>query len=167
MTKSIATGFTSTPISGVSNPSITVPLQNWAMDFGVQVDDPGECAVTELTALTDQPALVRVSQRANSNVYAKSDIDPTAYLPSRSGTDTLIERRETWAETDSTDATYRKLIPVRCGITIQVPAYGNITDAQVLDLVKRTLAGIYDSSGTSAIDVVSPILHGVLKKKTL
>lgn len=167
MTKSIATGFTSTPIAGVTNPTITVPLQNWAVDFAVTTDAPGDTAVTELTALVDQPVSVRVSQRANSNVYARTDIDPSAYLPSRAGTDTMIERREVWAETDSTDATYRKLSPVRCAVNITVPAYGNITDQQVLDLVKRTLAGLYDTSGTTVIDVVNPILHGVTKKKTL
>jgi hypothetical protein len=167
MAKVLATGISSTPISGVTSPEIVIPLQNWHEDFGVQVDDPGELIVTAVTSPVDQPAIFRISQRANANVYAKSPIDPAAYLPVKSGTETLIERKEVWSLTDTLDAAYGKLMPVRCGITITVPASAEIKDSDVLNLVLRTLAGLFDSSDPDGSTVVNALLHGVLKPSSL
>lgn len=166
MAKSIATGCTDTAFSGSTTLTVPIPGLNWTTDYRMLVNNPGEVIATNVTAPVDQPELVRFSQRAKTNMYQGSDIDPSAYLPIKNGTSTLCELRQTWAETDSGDAAYKKLMTPRCAITLDLPSYGNITAAMVLALVERTVAlmfekGVVTSTGVNAIQ------RGVLKKVDL
>jgi len=166
MTKSIVTGPTDTAFSGSTTLAVPIPGLNWTADFRMLPSSPGEVVATNVTTPVDQPETVRFSQRAKANIYQGTNIDPTAYLPVKNGTSTLLELRQTLVETDSGDASYRKLIPVRAAITLDIPSYGNVTAAMVLSLVQRAVAlafekGVVTSTGLSAIQ------RGVLKKVDL
>lgn len=166
MAKTIATGCTDTAFSGSTTLTVPIPGLNYPVDYRVLSNVPGEVVLTNVTAPVDQPEIARFAQRAKSNVYLGTDIDPSAYLPVRNGTSTLVELRQTLVETDSTDATYRKLIPMRVAVTIDLPSYGNITDAIVLALAERGIAllfekGVVDATGFKAFQ------RGILKKATL
>lgn len=166
MAKSISLGYTDTAVGGFANNPQTLPALNWAVDHTPISDVPGEVVTTNLSCPVDQPETFRFAQRKVQNVYAGTDVDPSAYLPIRQGTSTLIECREIWVESDSVDTTYRKLIPVKCGITLTVPSYGNITADQVLALLRRTAAGAFET-GVSTSTGISALLRGVMKKKDL
>lgn len=165
MTKSIATGYTDTAIGGFTDLSPSLAILNWGQDLVLQSDSPEEKVYTNVTAPVDQPETIRLAQRKVANVYAGTDIDPSAFLPTRLGTSTLVEVRETWAETSSTDETYRKLIPVRCGISFTLPAYGNLTAAQAQALALRTVAALFERASSNT-DGMTNLLRGVLTKKT-
>lgn len=163
MTVSIDKGFTDSPPAGAG--TLNIPFtQNYAEEYRLLSDSPGEVVMTNVDALIDQPATVRVSQRKVQNVYANSDVDASAYPAVKAGTATLVERREIWAEIDSEDATYRKLLPVKCGITLTVPQNGTIDASMVSDLVLRTLQALFESGDTSTAGL-NALLHGVLCKK--
>lgn len=166
MAKNIAYGFTDTAVGGfASNPQTLVAL-NWAVDHDILSDVPGEAVTTNLSSPVDQPETFRFAQRKVANVYAGTDVDPSAYLPVRQGTSTLIEMREVWVETDSTDATYRKLIPVKVGITLTFPSYGNITADMALASVKRCASALFET-GVGTSTGIAALLRGVMKKKDL
>jgi len=166
MTKSISLGFTDTAIGGYASVAVTLPALNWSADHNLLSNNPGEVITTNLTSPVDQPETFRFSQRKVSNVYAGLDIDPSAYLPTRQGSSTLIELRENWVETDSVDAMYRKIIPVRCGISFTLPSYGNVTAAMALELLYRTLSAAFEQGVTDETGMAA-LLRGVMVKKTL
>lgn len=166
MAKTIATGYTDTAISGNPTMTVTAGKLNFKADFRPLSEAPGEVILTNVTSPVDQPETMRLSQRKVANVYANTEVDPSAYLPIRQGTATLLECRETWVETDSVDTTYRKLIPVKCGITFTLPAYGNITADQAVGLVLRTL-GLTFETGTVTSVGMAALLRGVMMKADL
>lgn len=166
MTKSIATGYTDTAISGNPAMTVTVGKLNFATDHRVVSEVPGEIVTSNVTCPIDQPETFRFSQKEIANVYAQTNIDPSARLPITNGKATLLELREVWVETDSTDATYRKLIPVKVGIQFTIPAYGSITADMAMVAILRA-AGLIFETGTVTSAGVNNINHGVLRKADL
>lgn len=166
MAKSISLGYTDTAVGGFANNPQTLPALNWGVDHTPISDVPGETVTTNLSSPVDQPETFRFAQRKVANVYAGTDVDPSAFLPVRQGTSTLIELRQVWVETDSVDTAYRKLIPVKCGITLTIPSYGNITADQAMVVLKRTLAGAFET-GVGTSTGMAALLRGVMKKKDI
>jgi len=167
LTKSTAPGYTDTPIDGVSALWTGFGVVNWAADFRVLPSDgTGEVSVINTTTPVDQPETFRFAQKVKKDIYAGTDIDASAKLGNTSGLSTLIELRQVHSVTESTDAAYRKLVPIRVGITIDSPRDANFTKVQVLNMVKRALAGIH-SQGVYDDFRINDLLHGVLKPKTV
>lgn len=165
MSKSISHGFTDTAIGGFTDLSPALPILNWGTDLVLQSDEPTEKVYVNVTSPVDQQETIRIAQRRVANVYAGTDIDPSVYLPSKAGTSTLLEVRQFWAETSSTDETYRKIIPVRAGLSFTVPSYGNLTSAECLALAERALSVVFERASSNA-DGMTNLLRGVLVKKT-
>jgi hypothetical protein len=164
--KEISAGYTDSPVTGFASLDLSLPALNYEEDFRLLHDEPGEVVMTNVTAPIDQPETIRFASRKVGNVYAASDIDPSAYLPTRQGVSTLVETRQVWEETSTTDDSYRKLVPVRCGISITVPSYGALTAEMVEDLILRTVAALYDQADDTSAGIAS-ILRGVLAKAEL
>lgn len=166
MTKSIAPGYTDTAIEGFTALGVNHPAINWSEDFRVLSDQPGEVVLINVVSPVDQPETVRFAQRKVNNVYAGTDIDPSAYLPSRQGTATVVQVRDVLAETSSTDENHRLLAPISCGITLTAPSYVGITPDIAANLLKRAFACFFEEADATT-DGVDALLHGVLKKKAL
>lgn len=166
MAKTLAVGYTDTATSGFAGNDQTLPALNWGVDWGVQVDDPGEFIITNLTCPVDQPETFRFAQRKVANVYAGTDIDSSAYLPTKQGTSTLIELKETWVETDSEDPSYRKDIPIRVGVSMTLPSYGNVTADLVLAALLRAVGGAFEHASSTSAGIAA-LQRGVLKKSDI
>lgn len=166
MAKVIAIGPTDTVVAGHAQNDVVAPALNFEADFRVISEVPGEVILTNVTCPIDQPETLRFAQRKVANVYSGTDIDPSAYLPSRQGTSTVVQLRQVAAETSTTDEAYRKSLPMSCGITFTVPSYVAVTPAMVLDLVERTVSALFEQAvdSDSGIDA---LLHGVMKKSVL
>lgn len=143
MAKTIAKGPTDTAFSGSTTLTVPIPGLNWTTDFRPLSKVPGEVVAVNVTCPVDQPETIRFSQRKIANVYNGINLDPAVHLPVKAGTATLIELRQLWVETDSVDTTYRKVIPVKVGITLTLPAYGNVTATMCLDTLKRAVAATF------------------------
>lgn len=166
MAKTIAVGYTDTAIGGFASLAPSLGVLNWGVDLKTLSKVPGEIVASNVTSPTDQPETIRLAQRKVSDVYAGTSIDPLGYLPSRQGTSTLIELREVWVETSSTDETYRKYIPFRCGLSFTLPIYGGITAAMAQTAVLRTVAALFERA-TSDTTGMTAIQRGVLNKSGL
>lgn len=166
MTKSIATGYTDTAIAGNPAMTVTVGKLNYGADFRKSSVASAEVIATNVTCPVDQPETLRISQKPISNIYANLDVDPSGYLPNKKGSATLLEMREIWVETDSVDATYRKYIPVKVGLTLQLPQYAAVTSALAQAAALRAVSmlfeqGVVDTTGMDAL------IRGVLAKKDM
>lgn len=166
MAKTIVHGYTDTAIAGNPAMSVTVGKYNFPTDFRVVSDVPGETRLVNITCPVDQPETLRFSQRKVANIYKGApDIDPSAYLPVKNGTATLMETQVTWSEEDSVTGG-RLLFPLRVGTIVTVPSYGGISDAEVLNLVLRSF-GLPFQTGTVTSAGLAALIRGVMRKSDL
>lgn len=163
MTKSVTVGYTDTTITGNPAMSVTVGKLNYLVDFRKSATSATEVIASNVTCPVDQPETLRISQKPISNIYANLDVDPSGYLPNKKGTATLLELRELWVETDSVDATYKKYIPVKVGITVQLPQYAAVTAALAQTAVLRAFGSIFEL-GVVDTKGVDALIRGILSK---
>jgi len=127
---------------------------------------PGETVTANRTSPLDQPETYRFSQKEIKDVYAATDIDPSARMATKAGRATLIELRGAWAETDSVDVTYRKLIPYKVGIQFTMPTNASVTADMALAAILRAYGLVFET-GTVTSAGINNILHGALRKADL
>lgn len=167
MAKTVAMGYTDTAIDGFTSLDVSCAALNFEEDFEVESAVPGEVIAKNVKAPVDRPETIRWTQRKVANIYAgNSDIDVSAYLPSRQGTSTLIELRNITEETSSTDDAYRKLIPMRVGLSFTLPSYSGITAAMAKDQILRCVAAMFDQADVTDARIAS-LQRGIMSPTDL
>lgn len=167
MSKSISIGVTDTADGTWTITDPTPAELNFDADYRILSATPGETVLANVTSPIDQPEHLRFAQRSVSNIYAGSDIDPSVYLPSRRGISTVVEVRQVWKETSSTDETYERVFPVRVGISFTVPAYAAVDETLVAALIKRNLGALWEQGSATMDTGIASLLHGVMTKSAL
>lgn len=157
-------GPNGTAVDGVTDVTFPVAPLNYDADFRVLEEGPGKVVLTDITSPLNQPSTLRIAQSVRANVYANTEIDSSAYLSSKRGSDTIIEVREVWSKTESTDPSYERLFPVRCAITLTVPTDAIIDATSVKRLVARTVAGLATMGDNTYEDGIDALLHGVVAR---
>lgn len=164
MSRVLTFGPNGTPVEGVTALSFTLPPLNFEADFGLIEEGVGKVIYTDLTSPQEQPSTLRIAQTSRANVYAGTSIDPSVYLANKRGTDTIVEVREIWADTESTDPSILGHAPVRCAITLTVPDSAIVTDEAVERLLARCVAAFYKQGEATPDAGITALLHGVVKK---
>lgn len=161
-TKVVTTGYTDTPIEGVTTLSLTRGLVNFGADFKERSDEPNEVIITNLTSPLGQPETFRWSFSEISDVYKNTTIDPTLRYPTKKGVNVLCQLNDTWKITDSNDPTFEALIPVSAHLVLKVPSCEAVTAEQVIGLVGRLVSGLFDT-GSSESTRLKALLRGSLE----
>lgn len=164
MARTVSYGPNGTAVSGVSSVTFPVAPLNFAADFRKLSEGPGLVVYTDVTSPQDQPSTLRIAQSSRSNVYAGTSIDPSVFLPTKQGTDTIVEIREVWSESDSTDSTYLRMFPVRLALTLTTPNANQVSIASIERLVARAIAALAAQGKDTLDEGVSALLHGVVQK---
>lgn len=164
MAKSLGYGPNGTAIGGLATLTIAPTPLNYEADFSVIDEGAGYVVYTDTTSPIDQPSTLRIAQTVRPNVYAGTSIESAAMLPSRKGSDTVVEIKEQWVETDSVDPTYYRVLPVRCAITLNYPIAAQMTPAALKHLVERTVAALFGQGDATSDDGLNALLHGVAQK---
>lgn len=165
MAKVLAYGPNGTAVTGLEAGLTIVPAAlNFDADFSVIEQDAGKVIYTDVTAPIDQPSTLRIAQTARPNVYAGTSIESSAMLPSRKGMDIVVEIKEQWVETDTVDATYYRVLPVRAALTFNVPVAAQVTPDALEHLVKRVVAALYVQGDDDMTAGLNSLLHGVIEK---
>lgn len=164
MTRSVSYGPNGTAVPDVTALTLALPPLNFDADFQVIEEGPGKVVMTDVTSPRTQPSTIRIAQQSRPNVYAGTTIDPAVFLPIKKGTDTVIELREVWSETDTEDSSYLRLFPVRVAITATFPDADQITAAAVARSVARVVAALAAQGDDDLIAGIEALLRGVGKK---
>lgn len=165
MARTVSTGTNGTAQAGITPLTFAMNPVNFTADFKIIEDGPGKVIYTDLTAPLDQPSTIRIAQQNKANVYAGTSIDPSVYAASKSGTDTIVELREVWRETDSVDTTYQVDLPMRGALTLSIPNASQISAAMVETFAKRLVAAALYAQGVQTPSTgINALLHGVVKK---
>lgn len=166
MVKTIDPGYIDTPISGVTDLSLDLPVVNFEEDYRVFSNTPGEVILTNVMSPEEQPATFRFASRVNKNVYAGTDISPAFQLPSKLGTDLLVSAREVLAIRDEDDPSLLNYAPVQVSITIMAPNASVIGPNYLQGLIGRAVAATCEQ-GVDNEEGLSALRHGVLTKKDM
>jgi hypothetical protein len=162
MTKVINSGYTDTPIDGVSSLSFDRGLLNIAKDFRVKTNNNGkEVVLTNITSPIDRPENIRIAFTDVANIYNGTGIEPSVLAPTKRGVSVLSQVTEVISVTDDTDADYRVDLPVSCHLVIKVPSSQYITAQMVETVIGRLLSSLFDTGATSA-SRLEAILRGSL-----
>lgn len=164
MSRSLAHGPNGTPVDGLSAVTYAIPPLNYDADFVAIEEGPGRVVYTDVTSAQDQPSTLRIAQQSRPNVYAGTSIDASAYLPNKKGTDTIVEVKETWSITESTDPTFLQQAPVRCAITLTLPTTAVMSYSDVQSLIGRAVAALFTQGEATAEEGLVRLLHGVVKR---
>lgn len=164
MSRVLTKGPSGTPIEGLTVLTFAVAPLNYDADFRVIEEGVGKVIYTDVTSPQDQPSTLRIAQQGNANVYSRTSIDPSAYLPNRRGTDTIVEVREVWSETETTDSALLRLMPVRVAITLSLPTSPLITADAVEELVQRAVAALFTQGEATIAEGLTDLTHGVVKR---
>jgi hypothetical protein len=148
----------------VTEVTFPIPPINYTADLREVEDGPGKVVYTDVTSPQDQPSTLRIAQQSRANIYAGTSIDPAAFLATKRGTDTIIEVRQVWMESDSEDSTYLRFAPVRAALTLSLPDSAIVTPDRVADLVQTVIAALFAQGDDTHTDGIAALLHGVVKK---
>lgn len=159
----ISTGCTDTAVSGVTAPSLTLPVLNYGVDYRVKTETNKEVILTNTTSPLDQNETIRFGFSEIANVYAKSGLSSDQISGVLKGVNVLAQINETLKVTDTTNAAYSQYLPISAHLVIKVPQSGYITPAIIQTLITRLLATLYENGASN----ISSLTKGVLTPKSL
>lgn len=163
MSINISTGCTDTAVSGVTAPSITMPVLNYGVDYRVKSESNKEVVLVNTSCPLDQIETVRFGFSEIANIYAKSGLNSDQISGPLKGVNVLAQINETLKVTDTANAAYSQYLPVSAHMVIKVPQSGYITPAIVNTLITRLVATLYENG----VSNISSLTKGVLAPKSL
>lgn len=161
MARATSTGYTDTPISGVTSLNFPRGLVNFGKDFSVQKNGTTDVTLTNLTCPIDQPEKFRFAISDIANVYTNTGIDPSVWGANRQGQSVLIQLSEVLSVTDSTNPEFRVDLPVTCNITFKAPKSSYVTADSLLTLLGRAVSGAF-VTGSTTNEGITRLIHGSL-----
>jgi len=162
MTKVKSTGYSDTPIEGVTELSFPRAVLNISKDFRVKSNNAGkEVVLTNITSPVDRPEKIRIAYTDVANVYSGTGIEASVLAPTKRGVSILAQVTETISITDDTDSDYRVDLPVSYHLVMKVPASEHINAEDVKQGLGRLLSSLFDSGADDA-SRLEAILRGSL-----
>lgn len=168
MSKSTAPG----PNNGYSSGTYSEPVDisiaplKWDDEFSILNSPVGETVYQDLTAPLDQPSTRRFAYRKVANLFKGVDISPLARPADLEGRQILVELRETWKETSTTDEDYAKYGPARATLSVSYPAGMTVDVDDIAEMVGRLLNGMCGDPAVAEIDVLHAGLDTLMRGVT-
>lgn len=162
MAKVISTGYTDTPISGVTELAFARGLTNFKADFRVKENTTDNLVLVNLTSPVDRTEKFQWAFSEIKDIYANTSIDASAYAPSKRGIKVLTKVTDVISVTDTTDAEYRVDLPISAHIVLTVPASEYVTSAMIETLLGRMVSGMYDTGSLTTARIAALVKGSLL-----
>lgn len=167
MTKEIKSGYTDTPVSGVTELTFPRAVLNIQKDFRVKSNNNGkEIVLTNITSPIDRPENIRLAYSDVANIYSGTGIEPSVSAPTKRGVSVLAQVTDVLSVQDTTDADFRIDLPLSAHLVIKAPASEYVTADQVQVLIGRLLSSLFDT-GVVTTSRLEAILRGSLAPSEL
>lgn len=139
--------------------SITIPQINNAADFAIINNDGKTATEVSLQSPLGYAEHFRFASSTVADVYANTSVDRALQAPSKKGTKILVAHDEVWSVEDSVDLTYTLDLPMSSTFTVTIPNNENVTEADVVDFIGRTLAGLFETISATPNTRVKSLLR--------
>lgn len=161
MAKVLSFVSTDTPISGVTTNPIEIEKVNFGADFVEKISSKNEIVITNTTAPVGLAETFRFAIQPIEDIYRGSDIESSLRSNAKRGVSILVQHTYVMRETDSTDATYERLVPVTAHTVLKFPNSESLTAVIAEKSFRRHLAGWY-LTGAHGTERISQLIRGVL-----
>lgn len=159
----VSFGTTDTPISGVSAPTLTIPVVNYSTDYRVKSDSSKEVILSNITSPLDQAETIRLGFSEIANVYTNAGLNADQIIGPKNGVSLLTQLTTTLKVTDDTGANVLGYLPISAHMVIKVPKSSYITNDIVKTIVTRLTGTLYSEGTINALT----LLRGALSPKGL
>lgn len=159
MSYSLNKGYTDT----ITTPkNVAIPDLDYANDFHVSRDVPGEVVMTNTTSPLDREESIRFSITNVKDIYTGTSVDPAYFAPSHQGISLVIQVNDTWRYEDAVDPTAQAIdLPITSHIVIKAPKTSYIDADNYLSIVKRAVSLAFDT-GSVTSNRLMMLLKGAL-----
>jgi hypothetical protein len=161
MAKTSSFGFSNTTASSGSGNKITCVKLQEQTNYGVVVDEPTECRITNTTAAVGRDELITRFNNPIKKVNTNLKIANPDKVQEGISYGVIVEAVLT--TTDSVDATYRVDEPVVCTIQVRHPRSGNVSASNVLTLVSRAVSAFMGDYATYSTAEVDKLMRSALQ----
>lgn len=138
--------------------NLACPDLDFANDYSPIVETAGECQYAYIKGEVDQPETVRLAIQDVNNVYRNTDVQPGLYSVNKKGKRLLVSTFETYRNTDVAGVTTTDY-PIKVGVTFEYPVSAQITEAELMDALKRNVSVIL---GHSTSSILAKLMRGSL-----
>lgn len=153
-----------TAISGVTAPSLTLPVLNYDSDFRLKTSsNANEVVMVNTTTGLDEDEQIRIAFNEIADIYKNSGISCDNVSSSKTGYSLLVQLTKTVQLTDNADATFSAHVPISVHMVIKVPKIEAITNDTIKILVSRLFAALYEGGTLKALGM----LKGAISPKGL
>lgn len=163
MSKQISTTIVDTAISGVTAPTLTLPVLNYGTDFRVKSEKDNEVVLVNTTAGVEEDEQLRYGYSEITDVFRNSGISASSDVACKSGYSIVVQLTKNIRVTDSADASYGVSYPISAHLVLKVPKCEIITGPYLQTVVSRMLGGLYENG---QIKIVA-LLKGAISPKGL
>jgi len=154
------TDTATSPVTGARADIAPVPT-NYAADWRVVSEKPGEVIVTNITAPVTKPETLRFAWSSVADVFKGSPLMASGVElagDSKAGVSILVQLNTVGYDSGATAA----LFPVSANLVLKIPCGPAPTAADVLVLIKRLLGHLYGTKDTTIATRMDSLLRGVL-----
>lgn len=163
MSKVISTTFTDTAISGVTAPSVTLPVINYDADFRMKSTAANEVSMVNTTTSLENDETIRISVSEIADIYKNAGISADYVVGSKQGYSLLVQVTRLVTVTDSTDPSYQAHLPLSAHLVLKMPKSEAITNATIQSMVSRVFGTLYEGGSIKAL----ALLKGAISPKGL
>ncbi len=143
---------------------VNVSLKPWTLTALQVVQDDGTLLkLSDTKSPLDKQASLKITNTKIANVYntlAKGAIPVGNQALNTSGQSIFVELTAAASKVVGTDTF---ILPVQARIEVRLPNDGDMTEANVVELIMATMAAMYDSTGVPRI---TGMMRGILKSPT-
>lgn len=159
------TTYSDTPISGVTAPSLSLPVLNYDTDWRVISRSNNEVIISNNSLDIDEDETIRISVSPIKDIYNSLGLQTDAKAPLKNGYALLIQRKATVkvADTDSNGNVKYTYLPVSTHCVLKFPCNAVITDDYIKTALSRTLGALYENG----VSKIVPMLKGAIDPKGL
>jgi hypothetical protein len=148
MSKVSSFGFTNTTDS--TTVTVVPKLLGLTTNYAVATESADEARLNNKTCPIDQEEIV--SFRSRNIQKVDTDLNIQYPSPVKKGIQYQIMIEDTLSTTDTADASFRVDEPIVAQLTIRHPKSGNISNTEVVNVVKRLLSACIKTDGTWRFD---------------
>lgn len=148
--------------SGAKSPAtLTLAPLNFADDFRVVTDGPGEALIANLTTPLNKAERFRFAESTVQDVYKGTDIDKSARAATKTGVSVLVQLTDVITVSNSDDPSYEVDLPISAHVVLKVPAHEAVTETMVVQHLTRMISGCFDT-GSNTGTRLAGMLRGAL-----
>lgn len=142
--------------------NVAVPDLDFANDFRVTTDVPGEVIMTNVTSPLDRNETIRFALSNVKDIYTNSGVDAAYQAASHQGISLVVQVNDTWRYADAADPTAQAVdLPITAHLVIKAPKTSFLSADNYLSIGQRAFSLMFGTGEVTSARLMM-LLKGAL-----